>query len=90
MIICQAFSHKSVLLLHLPSVGTYNVDSTSCHSFDCVVLHFLLQKEEFQHTAYSTNAYVTIGPFARQLLHGKEATFQNIPYNLEFQMMLLF
>lgn len=50
----------------------------------------LLQKEEFQHTAYSTNAYVTIGPFARQLLHGKEATFQNIPYNLEFQMMLLF
>ncbi|BBH02719.1 RECQ helicase L2 [Prunus dulcis] len=28
-------------------------------------------KEEFQHTAYSTNAYVTIGPLAKQVLHGK-------------------
>ncbi|PQM40630.1 hypothetical protein Pyn_32382 [Prunus yedoensis var. nudiflora] len=28
-------------------------------------------KEEFQHTAYSTNAYVTIGPLAKKVLHGK-------------------
>ncbi|KAL0312300.1 UNVERIFIED_CONTAM: ATP-dependent DNA helicase Q-like 2 [Sesamum radiatum] len=26
-------------------------------------------KEEFQHTAYATNAYVTIGPLAKQVLH---------------------
>ncbi|KAK9095662.1 hypothetical protein Scep_027131 [Stephania cephalantha] len=31
--------------------------------------HFL--KEEFQHTAYSTNAYVTLGPLWKQLLGGK-------------------
>ncbi|PSS11760.1 Mediator of RNA polymerase II transcription subunit like [Actinidia chinensis var. chinensis] len=29
-------------------------------------------KEEFQHTAYSTNAYVTIGPLAKQVLQGKK------------------
>ncbi|KAM4073343.1 hypothetical protein ACB094_10G011300 [Castanea mollissima] len=29
-------------------------------------------KEEFQHTAYATNAYVTLGPFAKQVLHGKK------------------
>ncbi|KAK6158624.1 hypothetical protein DH2020_005938 [Rehmannia glutinosa] len=29
-------------------------------------------KEEFQHTAYATNAYVTIGPLAKQVLHGKK------------------
>lgn len=29
-----------------------------------------MQKEEFQHTAYSTNAYVTVGPLARQVLQG--------------------
>ncbi|XAR57642.1 DNA helicase [Bertholletia excelsa] len=29
-------------------------------------------KEEFQHTAYATNAYVTIGPFAKQLLQGRK------------------
>ncbi|KAJ4729096.1 ATP-dependent DNA helicase [Melia azedarach] len=28
--------------------------------------------EEFQHTAYSTNAYVTIGPLAKQVLQGKK------------------
>lgn len=33
-----------------------------------------LQKEEFQHTAYATNAYVTVGPFANQVLQGKGAT----------------
>ncbi|GER39806.1 ATP-dependent DNA helicase RecQ family protein [Striga asiatica] len=26
-------------------------------------------KEEFQHTAYATNAYVTVGPLAKQVLH---------------------
>ncbi|KAL8536656.1 hypothetical protein ACS0TY_012012 [Phlomoides rotata] len=29
-------------------------------------------KEEFQHTPYSTNAYVTVGPLAKQVLHGKK------------------
>ncbi|XP_062146519.1 ATP-dependent DNA helicase Q-like 2 isoform X1 [Alnus glutinosa] len=29
-------------------------------------------KEEFQHTAYSTNAYVTMGPLSKQLLQGKK------------------
>ncbi|XP_031266750.1 mediator of RNA polymerase II transcription subunit 34 isoform X2 [Pistacia vera] len=28
--------------------------------------------EEFQHTAYSTNAYVTVGPLAKQVLLGKK------------------
>lgn len=35
-----------------------------------IVDHVL--KEEFQHTAYTTNAYVTLGPFAKQVLHGKK------------------
>ncbi|XP_022158054.1 mediator of RNA polymerase II transcription subunit 34 isoform X3 [Momordica charantia] len=30
-------------------------------------------KEEFQHTAYATNAYVTVGPLSRQVLQGKKA-----------------
>ncbi|XP_010478886.1 PREDICTED: mediator of RNA polymerase II transcription subunit 34 isoform X2 [Camelina sativa] len=29
-------------------------------------------KEEFQHTPYSTNAYVTMGPLANQLLQGRK------------------
>ncbi|KAJ8774262.1 hypothetical protein K2173_009693 [Erythroxylum novogranatense] len=29
-------------------------------------------KEEFQHTAYATNAYVTVGPLAKQVLQGKK------------------
>ncbi|XP_011082131.1 mediator of RNA polymerase II transcription subunit 34 isoform X1 [Sesamum indicum] len=35
-----------------------------------VVDHVL--KEEFQHSAYATNAYVTVGPLAKQVLHGKK------------------
>lgn len=31
-------------------------------------------KEEFQHTAYSTNAYVSLGPLAKQVLQGKGIT----------------
>lgn len=31
-------------------------------------------KEEFQHTAYSTNAYVSLGPLAKQVLQGKRIT----------------
>ncbi|PON51591.1 DNA helicase, ATP-dependent [Parasponia andersonii] len=34
-----------------------------------ILVHVL--KEEFQHTAYATNAYVTLGPLARQVLQGK-------------------
>ncbi|CAN0840597.1 ATP-dependent DNA helicase Q-like 2 [Linum grandiflorum] len=30
-------------------------------------------KEEFQHTPYATNAYVTVGPLANQVLQGKKA-----------------
>ncbi|KAK9928257.1 hypothetical protein M0R45_025403 [Rubus argutus] len=30
-------------------------------------------KEEFQHTAYATNAYVTLGPLAKQVLQGKSS-----------------
>ncbi|XP_069144291.1 ATP-dependent DNA helicase Q-like 2 isoform X3 [Solanum lycopersicum] len=29
-------------------------------------------KEEFQHTAYATNAYVTVGPLAKQVLQGNK------------------
>ena len=29
-------------------------------------------KEEYQHTAYATNAYVTVGPLAMQVLQGKK------------------
>ncbi|PWA77511.1 RECQ helicase L2 [Artemisia annua] len=29
-------------------------------------------KEEFSHTAYATNAYVTTGPLAKHVLHGKK------------------
>lgn len=29
-----------------------------------------MQKEEFQHTAYATNAYVTVGPRANQVMQG--------------------
>ncbi|KAL9177281.1 hypothetical protein ABFS82_01G048500 [Erythranthe guttata] len=32
----------------------------------------LVLKEEFQHTAYTTNAYLTTGPLAKQVLHGKK------------------
>ncbi|EYU37468.1 hypothetical protein MIMGU_mgv1a001824mg [Erythranthe guttata] len=35
-------------------------------------LTLLMQKEEFQHTAYTTNAYLTTGPLAKQVLHGKK------------------
>ncbi|XVE53924.1 hypothetical protein DITRI_Ditri03aG0041000 [Diplodiscus trichospermus] len=33
---------------------------------DCIL------KEEYQHTAYATNAYVTVGPLANQILQGKK------------------
>ncbi|XP_011028013.1 PREDICTED: mediator of RNA polymerase II transcription subunit 34 [Populus euphratica] len=36
-----------------------------------LILDFVF-KEEFQHTAYATNAYVTIGPLANQVLQGKK------------------
>nr|XP_004246059.1 mediator of RNA polymerase II transcription subunit 34 isoform X1 [Solanum lycopersicum] len=32
----------------------------------------VLHKEEFQHTAYATNAYVTVGPLAKQVLQGNK------------------
>ncbi|KAF2308872.1 hypothetical protein GH714_022416 [Hevea brasiliensis] len=39
-----------------------------------LVIRLILEsvlKEEFQHTAYATNAYVKIGPLAKQVLQGK-------------------
>ncbi|KAF5740171.1 mediator of RNA polymerase II transcription subunit 34 isoform X1 [Tripterygium wilfordii] len=39
-------------------------------------------KEEFQHTAYSTNAYVTIGPLAKQVLQGKKIIKQEVSSRL--------
>ncbi|KAK2976017.1 hypothetical protein RJ640_015694 [Escallonia rubra] len=38
-----------------------------------------LLKEEFQHTAYSTNAYVTVGPLAKQVLQGKKIVKLEVP-----------
>lgn len=35
-----------------------------------------MQKEEYQHTAYATNAYVTVGPLAMQVLQGNYPSFQ--------------
>ncbi|XP_027085137.1 ATP-dependent DNA helicase Q-like 2 isoform X7 [Coffea arabica] len=40
-----------------------------------LVIQLILErvlKEEFQHTAYATNAYVTIGPLSKYVLHGKK------------------
>lgn len=40
-----------------------------------LILQLLLErvlKEEFQHTAYATNAYVAVGPLAKQILLGKK------------------
>ncbi|KAI8012271.1 Mediator of RNA polymerase II transcription subunit 34 [Camellia lanceoleosa] len=47
------------------------LDSSDVISVDA---HFIIvvKKEEFQHTAYSTNSYVTIGPLAKQVLQGKK------------------
>ncbi|KAK7407033.1 hypothetical protein VNO78_08673 [Psophocarpus tetragonolobus] len=41
-----------------------------------LILHLLMQrflKEEFQHTAYATNAYIAVGPLAKQILQGKKS-----------------
>ncbi|KAL2348794.1 hypothetical protein Fmac_002794 [Flemingia macrophylla] len=41
-----------------------------------LILHLLLERflnEEFQHTAYATNAYITVGPLARQIFQGKKS-----------------
>ncbi|KAG7956014.1 hypothetical protein I3843_11G103200 [Carya illinoinensis] len=42
-----------------------------------LILHRIL-KEEFQHTAYATNAYVTVGPFANQVLQGRKSVHLEI------------
>ncbi|XP_016201261.1 mediator of RNA polymerase II transcription subunit 34 [Arachis ipaensis] len=41
-----------------------------------LILHLLLEhvlKEEFQHTAYATNAYIALGPLTKPILQGKKA-----------------
>ncbi|KAJ3691766.1 hypothetical protein LUZ61_020930 [Rhynchospora tenuis] len=40
-------------------------------------------KEEFQHTAYSTNAYVTLGPLWKQVLDGKRKVKLEIGTNCQ-------
>lgn len=40
-------------------------------------------KEEFQHTAYATNAYVTLGLLAKQVLHGKKIIMLAISSSLD-------
>ncbi|KAJ4783314.1 DNA helicase family protein [Rhynchospora pubera] len=40
-------------------------------------------KEEFQHTAYSTNAYVTLGPLWKQVLDGKRKVKLEIRTNCQ-------
>ncbi|CAA7395540.1 unnamed protein product [Spirodela intermedia] len=42
-----------------------------------IVDHVL--REEFQHTAYATNAYVTLGPLWRQVLQGSRAVSLEMP-----------
>ncbi|XP_035543183.1 ATP-dependent DNA helicase Q-like 2 isoform X1 [Juglans regia] len=42
-----------------------------------LIVHRIL-KEEFQHTAYATNAYVTVGPFANQVLQGRKSVHLEI------------
>ncbi|KAJ0111595.1 hypothetical protein Patl1_02606 [Pistacia atlantica] len=41
-------------------------------SYELACARLLVWNEEFQHTAYSTNAYVTVGPLAKQVLLGKK------------------
>ncbi|KAK2373632.1 RECQ helicase L2 [Trifolium repens] len=46
-----------------------------------LILRLLLErvlKEEFQHTAYSTNAYITVGPLAKQILQGKKTVMLEV------------
>ena len=50
-------------------------------------LSHLFQKEEFQHTAYATNAYVTIGPLSKYVLHGKVLDFLNLWNFLSFKIL---
>ncbi|XP_077238365.1 RECQ helicase L2 isoform X2 [Tasmannia lanceolata] len=41
-----------------------------------LIVHLILDrvlKEEFQHTAYATNAYITLGPLWKQVLQGKKS-----------------
>ncbi|XP_040985968.1 ATP-dependent DNA helicase Q-like 2 isoform X5 [Juglans microcarpa x Juglans regia] len=42
-----------------------------------LIVHRIL-KEEFQHTAYATNAYVTVGSFANQVLQGRKSVHLEI------------
>ncbi|KAG6389620.1 hypothetical protein SASPL_151092 [Salvia splendens] len=62
-----------VLLFRLCVALLVEVDFSENFYHLPVTLAPLVQKEEFQHTPYTTNAYVTVGPLAKQVLHGKKA-----------------
>ncbi|KAG8375278.1 hypothetical protein BUALT_Bualt10G0083800 [Buddleja alternifolia] len=53
-------------------LGGYKLYALYPLTYHKCALNLLGQKEEFQHTAYATNAYVTVGPLAKQVLHGKK------------------
>ncbi|KAL6965389.1 DNA helicase [Sarracenia purpurea var. burkii] len=44
-------------------------------------------KEEFQHTAYATNSYVTIGPLAKYVLQGKKIVKLEVSSKQQGSMM---
>ncbi|CAK8540236.1 unnamed protein product [Lathyrus sativus] len=74
----QASDQRSTMLQLVEKMKTKQKEIGSDlkrEEMEQLILHLLLErvlKEEFQHTAYSTNAYITLGPLAKQILQGKK------------------
>ncbi|XP_039690404.1 ATP-dependent DNA helicase Q-like 2 isoform X2 [Medicago truncatula] len=74
----QASDQRSTMLQLVEKMKTKQKEIGSYlkrEEMEQLILHLLLEralKEEFQHTAYSTNAYITVGPLAKQILQGKK------------------
>ncbi|XP_058777572.1 ATP-dependent DNA helicase Q-like 2 [Vicia villosa] len=74
----QASDQRSTMLQLVEKMKTKQKEIGSDlkrEEMEQLILHLLLErvlKEEFQHTAYSTNAYITLGPLAKQVLQGKK------------------
>ncbi|KAI5438302.1 ATP-dependent DNA helicase Q-like 2 [Lathyrus oleraceus] len=74
----QASDQRSTMLQLVEKMKTKQKEIGSDlkrEEMEQLILHLLLErvlKEEFQHTAYSTNAYITVGPLAKQILQGKK------------------
>ncbi|KAJ6327022.1 hypothetical protein OIU78_013998 [Salix suchowensis] len=67
-------NHHLVDIIHHP-LSTYLGSDIKKEEMEQLVIQLILDhvfKEEFQHTAYATNAYVTIGPLANQVLQDKK------------------